>query len=71
MIGQLRAEICRIPLVPNQNGKIQLMPKTQMAKPPLSLPSPNLSDALVYSFTVADYISGSWGKPIEYKEAYI
>jgi hypothetical protein len=47
------------------------MPKTQMAKPPLSLPSPNLSDALVYSFTVADYISGSWGKPIEYKEAYI
>ena len=71
MIDQLRAEICRIPLVPNQNGKLQIMPKTQMAKPPLNLPSPNLADALVYAFTVSDYISGSWGKPIEYKEAYI
>ena len=42
-------EICRIPVVPNQNGKIQLMSKVQMAKPPLNLPSPNLADALVYS----------------------
>ena len=71
LIDQLRSEICRIPTVPNNNGKIALMPKPQMKKPPLNLPSPNLADALVYSFTVADYISGSWGKPIEYKEAYI
>jgi phage terminase large subunit len=71
LIDQLRSEICRIPTVPNQNGKIQIMPKGQMAKPPLNIPSPNLADALVYAFTVDDYISGSWGKPIEYKEAYI
>ena len=71
MIDQLRSEICRIPLVPNQSGKLQLMSKVQMAKPPLNLPSPNLADALVYSFTVSDYLSGSWSKPINYTEAYI
>ena len=57
--------------MPNQNGKLQLMSKVQMQKPPLSLPSPNLADALVYTFTVSDYISGSWGKPIQYQEKYI
>ena len=71
MIGQLRAEICRIPIVPHPAGKIALMSKVNMAKPPLNLPSPNLADALVYCFTVDDYISGSWAKPIEYLENVI
>ena len=71
LIGQLRSEICRIPVVPHPAGKIALMSKVNMKKPPYNLPSPNLADALVYSFTVSDYISGSWGKPLEYKEAYI
>ena len=71
MISQLRSELCRLPLKPHQGGKIQLMPKSEMAKPPLSLPSPNLADAFAYCFSVQDFIIGGWSKPIEYKEAYI
>ena len=47
----LGAELCRIPLKPHQGGKIQLMPKTEMKKPPLSLPSPDLADAMAYAFS--------------------
>ena len=71
LIAQLRSELCRLPLKPHPGGKIQLMTKTEMAKPPLSLPSPNLADAFAYAFSVQDFIMGSWSKPIEYQEAYI
>jgi phage terminase large subunit len=71
LISQLRSELCRLPIKPHQGGKIQIMPKTEMAKPPLSLPSPNLADAFAYSFSVQDFLQGSWGKPIEYRESYI
>jgi hypothetical protein len=71
MISQLRSELCRLPLKPHQGGKIQLMPKTEMAKAPLSLPSPNLADAFAYCFSVHDFIIGGWSQPIEYREAYI
>jgi phage terminase large subunit len=72
LISQLRSEICRMPLKPHQGGKIQLMPKTERAKPPLSLPSPDLADAMAYAFSVQDFIHGSWSAPIDYKEsAYI
>ena len=71
LISQLRSEICRMPLKPHQGGKIQLMPKTERAKPPLSLPSPDLADAMAYAFSVQDFIHGAWSAPIEYKEAYI
>jgi hypothetical protein len=48
------------------------MPKTEMKKPPLSLPSPDLADAMAYAFSVQDYIHGAWSAPIDYKEsAYI
>lgn len=70
-LPQLRSEVCRIPRKPNAHGKIQLMTKSEMAKPPLSLPSPNLADALAYCFEVQDFLQGSWSAPIEYKEAYI
>ena len=70
-LQQLRSEVCRIPRKPNAHGKIQLMTKSEMAKPPLSLPSPNLADALAYAFVVQDEIQSSWGKPIAYREAYI
>ena len=71
LISQLRSEVCRLPLKAHAAGKIQIMPKTEMAKPPLSLPSPNLADALMMSFHVQDFLQGSWQQPIEYKEAYI
>ena len=48
-IDQLRAEVCRIPRKSQNNGKIQIMSKPEMAKPPYSLPSPNLADALMMS----------------------
>ena len=73
-LSQLRSEVCRIPRKPNANGKIQLMTKSEMAKPPLSLPSPNLGDALAYAFAVQDYITGSWAEPIRFSQtadAYI
>ena len=71
LISQLRSEVCRLPLKPHGAGKIQIMPKTEMAKPPLSLPSPNLGDALMMSFHVQDFVTGSWSKPIDYRESYI
>ena len=73
LISALRAEVCRIPRKPNAAGKIQLLTKSEMAKPPLSLPSPNLSDALAYCFSVNDDLTYGthWSKPINYVEAYI
>jgi phage terminase large subunit len=44
---QLRSEVCRIPLKPNGNGVIQIMTKQEMAKKPLCIPSPNMSDVLM------------------------
>ena len=46
-IDQLRAEVCRIPLKRNNNGKIQIMSKLDMSKKPYELPSPNMADALM------------------------
>lgn len=48
-LSQLRAEVCRIPTKPNNNGKIQILSKPEMAKKPYELPSPNLADALMMS----------------------
>ena len=71
-LSALRAEVCRIPRKPNAHGKIQLLTKSEMAKPPLSLPSPNLADALAYAFSISDDLSyTSWSKPIDYRESYI
>jgi hypothetical protein len=48
-LDQLRAEVCRIPLKRNNNGKIQIMSKLEMAKKPYQLPSPNMGDSLMMS----------------------
>lgn len=48
-IDQLRSEICRIPQKRNNNGKIQIMSKIDMAKKPYELPSPNMADAMMMS----------------------
>jgi len=48
-IDQSRAEVCRIPLKRNNNGKIQIMSKLEMSKKPYELPSPNMADALMMS----------------------
>jgi len=50
----LRAEVCRVPTKPNGSGKIQLMTKQEMARPPLSLPSPNRFDALMMTQIIPD-----------------
>ena len=69
LISTLRAEVCRIPRKPNSHGKIQLCTKSEMAKPPLSLPSPNLSDALAYAFSVDDDLNYTgWNQPITYTQ---
>ena len=46
-IDQLRSEVCRIPLKRNNSGRIQILSKTEMAKKPYQLPSPNMGDSLM------------------------
>ena len=46
-LDQLRSEVCRIPLKLNDNSRIQIMSKIDMARKPYELPSPNLADALM------------------------
>ena len=46
----LRAEICRIPRVPHQLGKIQIMSKEQMAQLDPPIDSPNMADSVMMSF---------------------
>jgi phage terminase large subunit len=48
-LDQLRSEVCRIPLKRNNNGKIQILSKIEMAKKPYQLPSPNMGDSLMMS----------------------
>lgn len=55
-IDVLRSETCRIPLVPNNNGKIQVMSKKDM-KEKLKLPSPNMHDSVVMSLDIPDTIA--------------
>lgn len=50
---QLRAELCKLPLVDNNNGTIQIMSKKDMIKPPLSIPSPNLADSVMMTMDVS------------------
>jgi len=46
-LDQLRSEVCRIPQKRNNNGKIQIMSKIDMAKKPYQIPSPNMADAMM------------------------
>jgi len=55
-IDVLRSETCRVPLVGNNNGKIQIMSKKDM-KEKLKLPSPNMHDSLVMSLDIPDTIA--------------
>jgi len=55
-IDVLRSETCRIPLVSNNNGKIQVMSKKDM-KEKLKLPSPNMHDSVVMSLDIPDTIA--------------
>ena len=48
-MDQLRAEVCRLPVKPSNNGKIQMLSKVEMARKPYELPSPNLADSLMMS----------------------
>lgn len=44
-LDQLRAELCRIPLKPNNSGKIQIMSKKDMKA--MGIPSPNMADSVM------------------------
>lgn len=43
-INAIRAEVCRIPTIENNAGKIQIMPKDKMKK--LGIESPNMADSI-------------------------
>lgn len=47
----LRAEICKIPRKPNGSGKIQILSKEEMKKPPYKLDSPNMADCVMMSLS--------------------
>lgn len=51
----LRSQVCRIPKVPNNNGKIQIMSKKDM-KEKLKIPSPNMFDSMMMSLDIPDTI---------------
>ena len=53
----LRSEVCRIPLKPNGNGKIQILGKEDMLK--LGIGSPNMADSLMMSMAISDTITES------------
>lgn len=50
----LRSELCRIPRKPNSAGRIQLVSKADMLKPPYRLKSPNLADAVMMLMKTVD-----------------
>lgn len=54
LLDQFRSETCRIPRKRNESGKIQIMSKEEMCKPPLNLPSPNLFDSAMMSLDIPD-----------------
>ena len=56
-LDQLRAEVCRIPLKRNNNGKIQIMSKLEMSKKPYELPSPNMADALMMACFIPEVMA--------------
>jgi len=62
-IDQLRSEVCRIPQKRNNNGKIQIMSKIDMAKKPYELPSPNMGDSLMMCM----FSPKLTGKPVKIK----
>lgn len=47
-LQKLRSEVCRIPLIPNGNGLIQIMSKPDM-KSKLKISSPNMGDSVMMS----------------------
>ena len=50
----LRSELCRVPLKPNGNGKIQIMSKDDMLKN--GIKSPNMADSVMMSLAISDKI---------------
>ena len=65
-IDQLRSEVCRIPQKRNNNGKIQIMSKIDMAKKPYELPSPNMGDSLMMAM-FSPKIRAQQAKKINFK----
>lgn len=57
-IDTLRAEVCRIPKKPNNNGLIQIKSKVDMLA--MGIPSPNMSDSLMMSMDIPDIIDSDY-----------
>ena len=68
-IQKIRAETCRIPKIPNGNGKIQLMPKPMMKKK-LKIVSPNMFDTMKMSLITPD-VKKKKRKKVKPKRKYI
>ena len=64
LLKSLRAELCRIPRVPNGAGKIQIMSKDQMKKE--GIDSPNLADCLMMMGDAVPPISATNVHAIEF-----
>lgn len=70
-LQQLRSEVCRIPLVPNGLGLIQIMSKKDMWKKH-QIPSPNMADCLMMSQITPEIIDRQWFESeINYPQASI
>jgi len=58
LLSKLRAEICRMPIKPNSNGKLELYTK-QVMKSKFKIQSPNLADPVMMSLRVINHINNN------------
>lgn len=69
-MAALRAEVCRIPIKPNNQGLIQIMSKMEMArlKPPIA--SPNMADSLMMTMATAIVRPKEYYEPLRQRSVY-
>jgi len=56
LLSKLRAELCRMPIKPNSDGKLELYTK-QVMKSKFKIQSPNLADSVMMSMRVIQNIN--------------
>lgn len=66
-MNQLRAEVCRIPRIPNGQGLIQIMSKDKMGKE--GIKSPNMADALMMSMLTPPHTNANTS-PIDFSSPF-
>lgn len=67
-LRKMRAEICRVPRVPNGNGLIQIMDKKKMKS--LGIPSPGLADSCAQTMLIDAKVGKKQNKHIKFASGW-